>query len=146
SLRAIPALLWGVRVALLVSVILHITAAVQLSLLNAKARPQGYVKKKNAGSTYAARTMMWSGPILLAFIIFHLLHFTTGQVHPDFHEGMVYHNVISGFQNIPASIAYIAAMLLLGMHLYHGAWSMFQSVGINHPRYTPWFRKFAAIA
>jgi succinate dehydrogenase / fumarate reductase cytochrome b subunit len=145
TLRSLPALLWGVRLTLLVSVVLHITAATQLWLLARKARPQAYVKKKSAGSSYASRTMYWSGPILLAFIIYHILHFTTGQaLGPEFREGEVYHNVIVGFSFVPASIVYIIAMLMLGTHLYHGVWSMFQSVGISHPKYTPLLKKLAA--
>lgn len=146
TLRSLPALLWGARIVLLMSVILHIISAIQLALLNQKARPEAYVKKKSIGSTYASRTMMWSGPMLGAFIVYHLLHFTTGQAHPDFRGEEVYRNVMIGFQNIPASVAYIVAILMLGTHLYHGVWSMFQSVGIHHPRYTPWLKRFAAVA
>ncbi|HUQ95063.1 MAG TPA: succinate dehydrogenase cytochrome b subunit [Bryobacteraceae bacterium] len=144
-LRSTPALLWGTRIVLLISVFLHVIAAIQLALQNKRARPQGYVKKTAAGSTYASRTMYWSGPILFAFIVYHLLHFTTGQAHPHFQDGMVYQNVITAFQVIPVSLAYILSMVLLGMHLYHGVWSMFQSLGINHPVYTPLLRKAAAV-
>jgi succinate dehydrogenase / fumarate reductase cytochrome b subunit len=139
-------LLWGARTVLLLCVILHITMAVQLASLKAKARPVAYQKKTNAGSTYASRTMLWSGPILLAFIIYHLLHFTIGSAHPDFRQGSVYHNVVSGFQQPAPAIAYIVAMAMLGMHLYHGVWSMFQSVGVSHPRYTPMLKRFALLA
>ena len=76
-----------------------------------------------------------SGFFLLAFIVFHLLHFTTGDVHPDFIPGDVYHNVVSGFQVVPVSIVYILATLCLGLHLFHGSWSMLQTLGLNHPRY-----------
>jgi succinate dehydrogenase / fumarate reductase, cytochrome b subunit len=145
-LQKTKGLLWGVRLVLLASVVLHVTAAFQLAGLQSKARPQKYVKKASAGSSYASRTMYWSGPILLAFLIYHLMHFTTGQAHPDFQAGMVYRNVVTGFQSIPASLFYIVAMLMLGTHLYHGIWSMFQSLGINHPKYTPWFKRLAAVA
>jgi succinate dehydrogenase / fumarate reductase, cytochrome b subunit len=144
-LRAEPALLWAARLILLVSVVLHIVAAVQLTALKQKARPIGYQKKANVDSSYAARTMMWSGPILAAFIVYHLLHFTLGTVHPNFQEGRVYDNVISGFRVIPVSIAYIVAMVLLGMHLDHGVWSMFQSLGVSNPRYSAGLRRFARI-
>lgn len=146
GLSALPVLLWGARCALLLCVVLHVTCAIQLSLANRRARPQAYVKKSSAGSSYASRTMMWSGPMLFLFIVYHLLHFTTGHAHPDFREGMVYRNVITGFQNWPASLVYIAAMAMLGLHLYHGAWSMFQSAGVSHPRYTPLLKLFAAVA
>ena len=145
ALKATPALLWGVRTVLLVSVILHIVASVQLIALNQKARPSAYKKKEAVDSSYAARTMTWSGPILAAFIVYHLLHFTLGTVHPSFEEGHVYDNVIAGFRVIPVSIAYIVAMVLLGMHLNHGVWSMFQSLGVGNPRYSAAARRFAQV-
>ena len=144
-LRATPALLWGVRSVLLVSVILHIVASIQLIALKQKARPAGYKKKEAVDSSYASRTMTWSGPILAAFIVYHLLHFTLGTVHPSFEEGHVFDNVVAGFRVIPVSIAYIVAMILLGMHLNHGVWSMFQSLGVGHPRYSAAARRFANI-
>jgi len=142
-LHANTGLLWGVRLLLLVSVVLHITASVQLTMLKRAARPVGYVKKNDVPSAYAARTMMWSGPIIAAFVVFHILHLTTGSLLP-LEETDVYRNLVSGFQIPVVSIAYIVAVSLLGMHLYHGIWSMFQSVGWNHPRYTPGLKRFAA--
>jgi succinate dehydrogenase / fumarate reductase cytochrome b subunit len=144
-LKATPAVLWGVRTLLLVSVILHVIASIQLIALKQKARPIGYKKKDAVDSSYASRTMMWSGPILFAFIVYHLLHFTIGSVHPQFEEGHVYDNVVAGFRVIPVSIAYIVAMILLGMHLNHGVWSMFQSLGVGHPKYSAAARRFANI-
>jgi succinate dehydrogenase / fumarate reductase cytochrome b subunit len=145
SLRHIPALLWGVRAVLLISVILHIVAAIQLTALQQKARPIGYKKKTAVDSSYAARTMMWSGPILAAFIVYHLLHFTLGTVHPSFEEGHVYDNVVAGFRVVPVSIAYMVAMIMLGMHLKHGVWSMFQSLGLGQPRFSAALRRAANI-
>ena len=144
-LRSMPALLWAVRVVLLVMVVLHVWSSVQLGLRNIEARPTGYVKKEFAGSSYASRTMYWSGPIILAFVIYHLLDFTWGTVNPRFVEGDVYGNVVASFQVIPISAFYIVAMLLLCLHLYHGLWSMFQSLGFNHPRHTPILRRAAAV-
>jgi len=143
-LRSMPALLWTVRITLLVMVVLHIWSSIQLGLRNNDARPTGYVKKKSAGSSYASRTMYWSGPIILAFVIYHLLDFTFGPVNPHFQEGNVYGNVVASFQVIPVAAFYILAMILLCMHLYHGIWSAFQSLGVNHPRYTPLLRRGAA--
>jgi len=143
-LRSMPALLWSVRGTLLLMVILHIWSSVQLGLRNIEARPSGYVKKKPTGSSYASRTMYWSGPIILAFVIYHLLDFTFGNLNPHFEEGNVYANVLASFQVIPVSAFYIFAMLLLCMHLYHGLWSMFQSLGFHHPRHTPILRRAAA--
>jgi succinate dehydrogenase / fumarate reductase cytochrome b subunit len=126
--------------------IAHIWASVQLAALNKlSARPVGYVRKKNIGSTYASRTMYWSGPILLAFLIYHLMQFTWGVGGTPFEEGDAYNNLVRGFQVIPIALAYIVAMGLLMLHLYHGIWSMFQSLGFNHPRYTPMLRRVAQV-
>jgi len=144
-LRIEPPLLWTVRVVLLAMVLLHIWSAVQLAARNVTARPVGYQKKKATGSSYASRTMYWSGPIILAFVIYHLLDFTFGKVNPHYEPGNVYGNVVASFQVIPVAVFYIIAMLLLCLHLYHGLWSMFQSLGIAHPRYTPLLRKGAAV-
>ncbi len=146
-LRGVPELLWAVRIGLLVSVILHIWASVQLAVRKTQARPLAYSKRDAIVSSYASRTMYWSGPILLAFIIFHLLHFTAGIVHPgaDFVEGDIYHNVVAGFQVWYVSAWYIFSMILLGLHIRHGAWSMFQSLGMNHPRHTPILQKAALV-
>ena len=90
--------------------------------------------------------MMISGPLIALFVIYHLGHFTTGHFHQDFHHLKVHDNMIAGFKVWWASVAYIAAMVMLGTHLFHGGWSMFQSVGVNHPRWTPLLKKGAAIA
>jgi succinate dehydrogenase / fumarate reductase, cytochrome b subunit len=147
TLRSVPALLWGARITLLISVGLHIWSSFELWLLQRAARPINYVKKANLHSTYASRTMLWSGPIIAAFVIFHLLHLTFGTVHPGgpFDEHNVYNNVVTGFQVWPVSLFYIIAMILLCYHLYHGLWSMFQSLGFSHPVYTPWLKLFAKI-
>jgi succinate dehydrogenase / fumarate reductase, cytochrome b subunit len=144
-LRSVPAALWTVRITLLVMVVLHIWSSVRLALLKFDARPTGYIMKKATRSSYASRTMYWSGPIILAFIIYHLLDFTFGTLNPNFQEGNVYANVVASFQVIPVSAFYIIAMLLLCLHLYHGLWSMFQSLGFFHPRYTPVLKRSAAV-
>ena len=143
--------LWAARSALLLAVILHIVASVQLFIQNRAARPVAYIKKDDVPASYAARTMIWSGPIVGAFVIFHILHLTVGAVLPTRDVGGlaitpdVRYNVISGFQNYAVSGFYIFAMILLCMHLYHGMWSMFQSMGISHPRYTGKLKRDAAI-
>ena len=143
-LRSTGVMLWAVRSLLLFAVGLHIVASFQLWVLNRAARPVGYYKKDDVPSAYAARTMKWSGPIIGAFVVFHVLHLTTGDVLPlDPHN--VYANIVEGFRRWYVSAAYIVAVALLGLHLYHGVWSMFQSMGINHPRYTPGIQKFAAV-
>jgi succinate dehydrogenase / fumarate reductase, cytochrome b subunit len=145
-LHGVPEILWLVRLGLLAAVALHIWAAIGLTARKLDARPIGYGKKQNVASTYASRTMYWSGPILLAFIIYHLLHLTVGIVHPgsDFQEGDVYHNLVAGFSVWYVSAWYIFSMILLGLHIRHGAWSMFQSLGLNHPRHTPVLKRAAA--
>lgn len=145
-LHSAKGLLYGARAVLLASVVLHIVSAIQLALIARRARPQAYVKLKSTTSTYASRTMYWSGPILAVFIVYHLLHFTVGTVHPTVPfpgHTQAYQNVITGFQAVPVSLFYIFAMGLLCLHLYHGVWSMFQSLGLAHPRYTPIFKNLA---
>jgi succinate dehydrogenase / fumarate reductase cytochrome b subunit len=146
-LHSIGELLWPVRIILILCVVLHITATVQLALRKKKARPVGYSRKEAINSSYASRTMYWSGPIVLAFVIFHLLQFTAGYIHPEsqFIEGDVYHNVVAGFSVWWVSIWYIFSVSLLGLHLRHGIWSMFQSLGFNHPRHTPILRGAAVV-
>jgi succinate dehydrogenase / fumarate reductase cytochrome b subunit len=138
-------LLWAARAILLVAVIAHIIAAFQLTRISQKSRPIRYKRWRSVGSDFASRTMRWTGPIVGIFIVYHLLHFTVGIVHPDFHEGQVYHNVIAGFRVWYVSAFYIVAMLALFGHLYHGAWSMFQSIGLNHPKYNKLVRTLTTI-
>ena len=127
--------IWIARAVLLLAVILHIWSATSLTLSNRAARPVGYRQRRWTESTYASRTMRWSGVILILFIVYHLLHFTVGSAHPDFVPGDVYHNFVTGFRSVPVSLFYILAMIFLGLHIRHGFWSMFQTLGVSHPRY-----------
>ena len=150
SLRHYPVVLLFARATLLAALAAHVIAAVQLTVQNAGARPQGYKTWTPRKSTYSARTMKYSGPILGLFIVYHLLHLTAGSVHPNFKHvsGDVpdtYHNVVAGFSSIPVSLSYMVAMAFLGFHLSHGIWSLFQSMGANHPRYLPVVRKAAVV-
>jgi succinate dehydrogenase / fumarate reductase cytochrome b subunit len=140
-------ILWLERIGLLLAIVLHITATVQLALRSKAARPVGYSRRQAINSSYAARTMYWSGPIVLAFIIFHLLQFTAGYIHPEsqFIAGDVYHNIVAGFRIWWVSLWYIFAVSLLGLHLSHGLWSMFQSLGVAHPRNSATLRNGARI-
>jgi succinate dehydrogenase / fumarate reductase, cytochrome b subunit len=125
-------LLWIIRSVLFVCVILHITAAAQLTLINRRARPIGYESRKNVETTWGAVTMRWGGVLLAVFIVFHLFHFTGGMVgfQPgQFEHLMVYQNVVAGFSNVPIAIFYIIAMGALCLHLDHGIWSMLQTLG-----------------
>ena len=134
-LQSKPPVVWTARLVLLACVIGHAWAALSLSLVNLAARPVGYRKTAFEASTYASRTMRWGGPLLLLFIVYHLLHFTVGSVHPDFVRGDVYHNVVIGFQNPLVAFFYVLSMLALSLHLFHGVESMLQTVGLSHPRY-----------
>ena len=137
------ALLWVARIVLLVAVVFHIHSAYALTMMNRVARPVDYRDRAFVKGTYAARTMRWGGVILLVFIIYHLLHFTTGQAHHDFVRTDPYHNFVSGFRIWWVSAFYILANLALGLHLYHGVWAMFSSLGVTHARFENWRRGFA---
>jgi succinate dehydrogenase / fumarate reductase cytochrome b subunit len=133
------------RITLIVAVLLHIWSATSLTLASRAARPTRYRMWEARESTYASRTMRWGGVIILLFVIYHLMHFTWGNAHPSFVPGDVYHNVVAGFSVPWVSAAYILAMLALGLHLKHGLWSMFQTLGVSHPRYERYARGFAAV-
>jgi succinate dehydrogenase / fumarate reductase, cytochrome b subunit len=144
------ALLWIVRFVLFAAVALHIVASVQLTKIKSDARPVGYIKKRDVPTAYAARTMMWSGPIIAAFVIFHVLHLTVGAVMPlrDVapNQPDVRYNLVTGFQNPLVSGFYILAMVLLCMHLYHGLWSLCQSLGWLGPRFEEKVKRAAGVA
>jgi succinate dehydrogenase / fumarate reductase, cytochrome b subunit len=138
-------ILWGTRIALLVTVTAHIVVTIQLYSLKNQARPVPYAQKNNAHSSPASRSMYLTGPMIAAFVVYHLLHLTVGAVHPQFSETDVYSNVVYGFQQWPVSLAYIVAIGLLCLHLSHGISSMFQSLGIAHPRHTPRIKAAARV-
>jgi succinate dehydrogenase / fumarate reductase cytochrome b subunit len=137
-------LLWIVRIVLLAAVAVHIGAAVQLVLKSRAARKVGYKRFDSLAFSAASRTMVWGGLAILAFVIYHLMHFTFGNVHPDFRPGDAYHNFVTGFQSVPVALAYALAMVPLGLHLYHGFWSALQTLGANNPAYRSWRRPVAA--
>ncbi len=136
-------LTWLLRVTLLASVVLHVIAAYQLTMQNRAARPADYVRREPQVSTYAARTMRWGGVYLLLFIPYHLLHFTTGTLHPAFVRGEAYGNVVIGFQTMWVALFYLGAMAFLALHLYHGAWAAFRTLGIARPSNDPLHRRLA---
>lgn len=146
GLKSTPPLLWGARATLLLMVTVHIVAALRLTAINRAARPVSYVRFKPVRSPFYARVMPWTGLILLAFIFYHLLHFTLGTVQTASFAGApgnvdalgrpdVYSMVVHGFQNPLVAGSYLVAMVLLCMHLAHGVTSMFQSIGFSHPKY-----------
>ena len=124
--------LWTIRIILLVSAVLHIWSAVSLTKLDLESRPVGYRRKQMINASLAARTMRYSGVLLAVFIVFHILHFTTGTLLPGFRPGDVYANVVRGFSSPLVALFYVVAMVALGLHLYHGVWSMFQTLGLNN--------------
>jgi succinate dehydrogenase / fumarate reductase cytochrome b subunit len=144
-LRREPPILWTVRLVLLASVLLHIWAYLVLTRQNQKARPEGYRETAYKETSYASASMRLTGPVLLAFIIYHILHMTTGTVHPDFREGAVYHNLVEAFSSVPVVIIYVVAMVMLAFHLWHGVWSLFQTLGFSQPRRRSFGRWFATI-
>ncbi|MBE2319685.1 succinate dehydrogenase cytochrome b subunit [Solirubrobacter sp. CPCC 204708] len=133
-------LLWGMRFVLLAAVFIHIHAAYALTMMNRRARPVKYESKRDfVAADFASRTMRWTGIIVVLFVIWHLLDLTWGTTNPDFVKGDVYRNLIASFERAPVAIFYVLANMALGVHLYHGAWSLFQSMGW----YGTWRRSFA---
>ena len=140
-------LLWVARLVLIASFVAHVWAALTLSKRNRESRTARYVKHKKLRANSANLTMIYGGIALLLFVIYHLLHITFGVagIHPSFEGHDAYHNVVSGFQSyffIPA-IIYILAMVVVGMHLFHGTWSMFQTLGLNNKTYSGMIRILA---
>ncbi|HEX9082535.1 MAG TPA: succinate dehydrogenase cytochrome b subunit [Holophagaceae bacterium] len=137
--------IWVFRAVLLTAVLLHAWAALSLTLSNYAARPVGYRAVQRQAATWASRSMRWSGVILAVFIVFHLLHLTTGTLHPDFIKGDAYHNFVTGFRVPSVAAFYIVAQLCLGLHMWHGVWSFTQTLGWAHPRYNTLRRAFASV-
>jgi succinate dehydrogenase / fumarate reductase cytochrome b subunit len=137
--------IWFVRAGLLLAVGLHAWAYLTLSQKSWAARPKGYAVTDYEEATFASRSMRWTGPILAAFIVFHLLHLTTGTLHPHFVEGKVYQNLVTGLAPVPIALFYVLAMGCLAFHLWHGAWSMFQTLGLSHPKYLRARKVFAIV-
>lgn len=126
--------LWIFRVVLVSALLIHVIAAWQTSRQSWAARGHKYRKRDSLVFHFASRTMRWGGVVLFLFITYHILHLTTGTLHPDFVPGDAYHNFVAGFRSVPTSVVYMAAMIALGFHLYHGTWSAFQTLGWDGPR------------
>jgi succinate dehydrogenase / fumarate reductase, cytochrome b subunit len=139
--------LWIVRIILALSVVGHIWAAWQVTKQDWDGRPVGYGQKKMIAASYAARTMRWGGVILGLFILYHVLHFTTGTLYVEgqFSRTDVYGNVVNGFRNPIVSLVYIVSMVALGFHLYHGVWSMAQTLGWRNGANNQLWRGFATV-
>jgi succinate dehydrogenase / fumarate reductase cytochrome b subunit len=140
-------LLWVARIVLILAVILHVAAAYSLTRQSNAARPAGYTKRVPQASTLASRTMRWGGVLLLIFIVFHILHFTTGTFHPggDYVQGDVYHNVVQAFHVWWVAAFYMFSMIVLGFHLYHGAWSSARTLSIASDSPNPLHHKLSVI-
>ncbi|MEO8624528.1 MAG: succinate dehydrogenase cytochrome b subunit [bacterium] len=154
-LKSTGELLWLVRGGLLLALLLHVLMALQLTRIKQAARPIAYQQREPQVSTVASRTMRWGGVLLLVFIVFHILHFTTGTVfplasqpdalYPAFSHTDVYGNVISAF-HVPWVVAfYVVAMLFLLLHLFHGAWSSVRTLGLTKPSHHPLQRRVATV-
>ncbi len=136
--------LWLLRIGLTVAFVLHIHAAYSLTRMNRRANAGGYQQQRDwQAATAASRSMRYTGVIFLLFLLFHHADHTRGTVNPDFVRGDVYRNFVATFSRPPVAVIYIVANIALGLHLFHGAWSMFQSMGVNNPRWNSWRRGFA---
>lgn len=127
-------LLWTARMVLLVCLLVHVVLVLQLAQQNRAARPIPYARFRHQASSLAARTMLVTGLLLLVFLAFHILHFTTGTVRLGaFEHGKVYHNLYHSFRQPLVAIVYLASMVLVGLHVWHGGWSLFQTWGLDSP-------------
>jgi len=143
-------LLWILRIGLTAAFVLHIHAAYSLTVTNRRARPVGYQGDRDyIAANFASRTMRWTGIIVALFLVFHLADLTWGTTNPDYVRGDPYNNIVASFERVPVAVLYIVANLALGVHIFHGAWSIFQSLGANNPRLNgirrPFATAFAAI-
>jgi succinate dehydrogenase / fumarate reductase, cytochrome b subunit len=138
--------LWIPRIVLIAALVFHVVAAAQLAGRRHEARPTGYAAGRDPQvSTIASRSIRWGGALILAFLVYHILHFTVGTAHPDFVEGDPYHNVAAGFRSLPVVIVYLVAMAAVGLHLYHGLWSSGRSLGLSAPSPRPLRRSLALV-
>lgn len=138
--------LWLLRLGLIGAIILHVHAAVTLTIKNRKARPVAYTAKTDyVAADYAGRTMRWSGVILLLFIVWHLFDLSWTGTGQHYVRGATYANVVHSLDRWPVALLYIVANVALAFHLYHGVWSLFQSMGWNNPRFNRWRRRFAVV-
>jgi succinate dehydrogenase / fumarate reductase cytochrome b subunit len=152
-LQSLGELLWLARIGLFAALVLHVLMAWQLTRIKRQARPVGYEVRDPQVSTVASRTMRWGGVLLLVFIVFHILHFTTGTVfpvasapdamYPAWSHTNVYGNIIAAFRNAWVVAFYIIAMLFLMLHLFHGAWSSVRTLGLSKPSRFPLHRRVA---
>jgi succinate dehydrogenase / fumarate reductase cytochrome b subunit len=149
GLRQYPAVLWGARLGLLIALLAHVYTTIRLTQANRAARPVPYVRKASRAATVMSQTMIVTGLLLFAYIGYHLAHYTLGWVQPEYLEWTdaagrhdVYRMTVTGFRHLPTAMLYIVAMVLLGMHVWHGTQSALQSLGY-HPAERGWVKKTA---
>jgi succinate dehydrogenase / fumarate reductase cytochrome b subunit len=136
--------LWLLRLGLIAAFALHIHSAYSLTRMNHRARPEGYAGGRDyIAADFASRSMRWTGIIVGLYVIWHLADLTWGTANGDFVRGDPYNNLVHSFDRLPVAILYIVANVALAVHIYHGAWSLFQSLGWNNPRFNIWRRRFA---
>ncbi len=135
--------LWIARSVLLVALVLHLWSATRVTLASWRARPVAYHRLELVETTYAARTMRWGGVLIAVYVVYHLLDFTFGPANPSFDPENVYHNVVASFLRWPVSAFYAVAVIAVGLHIYHGLWSAFQTLGANRPPSRGWRRGVA---
>lgn len=152
KLRAFPALLWVARTVIGLSALVHVIATVRLTLLNNAARPIAYAKKTSVKATLGSRTMVLSGLMILAFVVYHLAHFTWRITNPQYQTMLdahmnpdIYAMVVAGFSNPLIAISYVIAMVLLGFHLSHGISSIFQTAGLATTNSLPKYERAALV-
>jgi len=141
-------LLWALRIGLLGAALLHVHAAYTLTYTNWKARGGRYRERDYSVVTYASRTMRFTGTVVLFFVFFHLADLTWGvgpAAPEEFFRGDVYSNLVASFERLPVAIFYVLANIALGFHIFHGTWSLFQSLGWSHPRFNQWRKGLAAM-
>jgi succinate dehydrogenase / fumarate reductase cytochrome b subunit len=146
-LKSTGELLWALRLVLILAVVLHVIAAVQLTRQSRAARPIGYAKYESQVSTIASRTMRWGGALLLIFVVVHILHFTTGTIRPAgvFRREDVYANIVLSFRIWWVTVFYVVSMIALALHLFHGAWSSVRSIGVSPPSPQPLHRRVSMV-
>jgi succinate dehydrogenase / fumarate reductase cytochrome b subunit len=138
--------LWGLRLLLIGALLLHLHAAYSLTVLNRKARPVKYQTPRDYQvASFASRTMRWTGIIVVLFLAFHLADLTWGVTDPDYVRGAPYYNIDLSLSRLPVAVFYILANIALGIHLFHGTWSLFQSLGWSNPRFNSWRRGLATV-
>jgi succinate dehydrogenase / fumarate reductase cytochrome b subunit len=139
-------LVWIARLVLLAALMLHVATAYALMRVDRAARPVPYARLRPQRATFASRTLRWTGIVVLAFVVFHILHLTTGTIQPvPFREGDVYADVTGGFRVGWVAALYIVCLAALGTHVFHAAWAVVRSLGWVHLRSRPFDRRLATV-